>query len=324
PEISKNTTISDDISFMFRLFKCDIGAKCISFVLIQTVVLHHSRDLSLLVGAVLLYLRSFSGPKGKHVSRQAVLLCHGASFIFCMLYYIGHSNLYFTDWRSVRMIVYGLMPTMLTSTIQETFVHIVSACVDFVAAVADGVQEHVDALKRLEARVQAGSAHRRTGRVTAVTESLHALDELGGEQSDARVLALGLRALRVRYQCVQDVVHATNSLYGGFNVITITTSLIRGVVFLYCGVLITIVFAGNLVYYGDGIVVNRPDGAWLLGWGTVVIGKLIFICAIGQQMSSESSRISDTLQMGITHHPDMDPLIEQEIQWFIHQIRVQD
>ncbi|KAE8741090.1 Gustatory receptor 57, partial [Frankliniella occidentalis] len=243
---------------------------------------------------------------------------------------IKHLDMYLTSWPGVRLIVYAMMPSMLASTIQDTFVHIVSANVDFVAAIADGVQEHIDALLRLGARMQVGPAHRRvTGRVTgsviAVTDRVRARDELGDEEGDARVLALGLRALRVRYQCVQDVVHATNWLYGGFNVITVTISLIRGVVFLYCGVLVTLVLAGKLGDYDYGdIPLRESDGAWLLGWGIMLVGKLVFICAIGQQMSSESSRISDALQTGITRYPDMDPTIEREIQWFIRQIRIQE
>ncbi|KAE8749806.1 Gustatory receptor 60 [Frankliniella occidentalis] len=320
---AKNATRQDDISFMFRLFTYDICARCIAFVLMQAVLVHRSRELSLLVRAVLLYLRSYSCPKRKHVSRQAVLLCHGVHFIFNTIYLIDHSNVFFTTTRYVRFIVYGMLPTILVGMILDSFVHIVSANVDFVAAIADDVQEHIDTLRRLRPRVQAV-----TGRVTAVNETHHALDELGGEQgseqSDERVLARGLRALRVRYQCVQDVVHATNWLYGGFNVIAITTSLIRGVVFVYCGLLITVVFAGDLGGRGDNIRINGPDGAWFLCSGTLLIGKLIFMCAIGQQMSSESSRISDTLQTGITRYPDMDPLIEREIQWFIRQIRIQD
>ncbi|XP_052131840.1 uncharacterized protein LOC127751801, partial [Frankliniella occidentalis] len=210
-----------------------------------------------------------------------------------MVYCIEHLDVYLTSWHGVRLVLSALMPTMLASTIQDTFAHIVSANVDFLAAIADGVQEHVDALLRLGARIR--PAHRRvpgrvtgwvTGSVIAVTDRVRARDELGGEQSDARVLALGLRALRVRYQCVQDVVLATNWLYGGFNVITTTTSLIRGVVFLYCGLLITLVLTGNLGEHGD-IPLRESDGAWLLGWGIMLVGKLVFICAIGQQMSSE-------------------------------------
>ncbi|KAE8741089.1 Gustatory receptor 58, partial [Frankliniella occidentalis] len=91
------------------------------------------------------------------------------------------------------------------------------------------------------------------------------------------------------------------------------------------GVLVTLVLAGKLGDYDYGdIPLRDSDGAWFLGWGTIFIGKLVFICAIGQQMSSESSRISDALQTGITRYPDMNPLIEREIQWFIRQIRIQE
>ncbi|KAE8741091.1 Gustatory receptor 57, partial [Frankliniella occidentalis] len=84
--VSKNTGTPDDISFIFYLFTCDIIGRAISFLLVQVVVVRHSRDLSLLVRATLLYLRSFSGPKHKRGSRQAVLLCLGANFTFYMVY----------------------------------------------------------------------------------------------------------------------------------------------------------------------------------------------------------------------------------------------
>ncbi|XP_052133443.1 uncharacterized protein LOC127752353 [Frankliniella occidentalis] len=75
---------------------------------------------------------------------------------------------------------------------------------------------------------------------------------------------------------------------------------------------------------GEDFPFDVSDGVFLLFWGTVLIGKLIFICAIGEQMRSESSRISDALQAGITRYPDMDPSVKREIQWFICQTQRQE
>ncbi|XP_052128803.1 uncharacterized protein LOC127750649 [Frankliniella occidentalis] len=273
-------------------------------------MVHYSSALSLLARAVLLHVHSFRAPKRKQVARRAVLMCLGANLAFYAFHCIYHEDFYFRTWLGGAQFVTGLLPTLLISAIQDSFTCIVTASVDSLAGVADGVREFVNTL-----------LHRR-GPVTRPRE----LDELGGEQSDARAPArAGLRALRVRYQCVHDVVLATNWLYGWCNLVICSFSLLRGVTFLYCGVILTMARAAMLGDVGEDfdVAFDAADGVFFLFWGTVLIGKLLFICAIGEQMSSESSRISDALQAGITRCPDMDPSVKREIQWFICQTQRQ-
>ncbi|XP_052122268.1 uncharacterized protein LOC127749173 isoform X2 [Frankliniella occidentalis] len=307
-----------EMSYIFWLDTFNLGMQGLTISLTQVVMLLYSRDVSLLVRAVFLYLHSFPGPRNKNAHRHAAMAWFGANFTFYAVYGMSYTHFTQDDWERVFYILNDLLPHVLIGATQDSFLHIVAANVDLLASVADGVLEHVAALSHLAQSAAPCTcsstcpAHR--GRVPVLL----------GEQRAARGLLHGLRALRVRYQGVQDVVRATNRAYGGFILLASTTALIGGVAFLYSGVIVVITFAGMLGEYKEPLPFDALDGACALALGTLQTARLLFTCAIGEQMSLESFRISSALQTGLTRHAGIDPRIERELQWFIRQTQMQE
>ncbi|KAE8741094.1 Gustatory receptor 54 [Frankliniella occidentalis] len=324
-ETARKSSYPNEISYIFWLGAFNLCIKGLTVILTQVVMVLHSRDVSLLVRAVFLYLHSFPGPRHKHGCRRAAIAWFGANFAFNSIYSIIYANLFVHTWDGMFFILNDMMPDVLISATQDSFLHVVSANVDFLAAIADGVHEHVASLPRVAA---AGSVRAAGAPGTACSATCPAhcgrVPVLLGEQGDARVLLHGLRTLRVRYQCVQDVVHATNWVYGWFNLLAGTATLIGGVVSLYSGVMLTITFAGVLGDYEDPLPFNAFDGASCLVLGTLLTTRLLVICAVGEQMSSENFRISSALQTGLARHPGIDLRIEREIQSFLRQTQMQE
>ncbi|XP_052122272.1 uncharacterized protein LOC127749173 isoform X6 [Frankliniella occidentalis] len=284
-------------------------------------MLLYARDVSLLVRAVFLYLHSYPGPRNKCASRHAAMAWFGANFTFNIFYCMTYTlHAYVDRWAPAFYVLHDLLPVVLIGATQDSFLHIVSANVDFLATIADGVLEHIAALSHLAAYVAPSCTCSSTCRVHCRRRVFLLL----GERRAARGLLHGLRALRVRYQSVQDVVRATNWAYGGFNLLASTAALIGTVAFLYTGVMLTMMFAGVLGEYKEPLPFDAFDGACLLILGTFLTARLLFVCVIGERMSSESFRISSALQTGLTLHPGVDTRIEREIQWFIRQTQLQE
>ncbi|XP_052127772.1 uncharacterized protein LOC127750340 [Frankliniella occidentalis] len=268
-------------------------------------------------------MHSFPGPRHKYVSRHAAIAWFGANFAFNTFYCLSYAHHFFSDtWSVAFYVLNDLLPNVLISAAQDSFLHVVSANVDFLATIADGVHEHAASLSRLAAAGSVIAPSAPCSPTCATHCGRGRARVLLGEQGD--VFLDGLRALRVRYQSVQDAVHATNWVYGGFNLFAGTATLFSGVVFLYSGVMLTITFAGVLGDYEDPLPLDSFEGDCCLALGTMQIAQLLFMCAIGEQMSSERFRISSALETGLARHPGIDPRVEREIQWFIRQTQMQE
>ncbi|KAE8748213.1 Gustatory receptor 66 [Frankliniella occidentalis] len=313
-EEARKESYPGEIAYIFWIDAFNLVIQDLTISLTQVVMLLYSRDVSLLVRAVFLYLHSFPGPRNKNARRRAVVAWFGAHFTFYAAYGLSYTD----NWERAFYILNDLLPHVLVGATQDSFLHIVSANADLLASIADGVLEHVASLSHL-----AQSAAPCTCSSTCPAHCSR-VPVLLGEQRVARALLHGLRALRVRYQSVQDVVRATNRAYGGYNLLASTTALIGGVAFLYTGVIAIITLAGILGEYKEPLPFDALDAVCCLALGTLQTARLLFTCAIGEQMSLESFRISSALQTGLTRHAGIDPRIEREIQWFIRQTQMQE
>ncbi|KAE8748211.1 Gustatory receptor 64 [Frankliniella occidentalis] len=351
-ERGRESSYPDEIAYIFWLGTFNLCIKGLTIILTQVVMLLCSRNVGLLVRAVFLYLHSFPGPRNKNASRRAVVAWFGANFTFTAAYCLSYTNVYLDNWERAFYVLNDVLPDVLIGATRDSFLHLVSANVDLLAAIADGVHNHVASLPHLQGHrgppagapgsvfrqrlrsareggpmtlqdLQFGSVAPSASCSSSCPEHCARRVSAALEQGDDDLLH-GLRALRVRYQSVQDVVRATNRAYGGFNLLTSTTALIDGVVFLYSGVMLAIAFAGVLGDYKDPLPFNAFDAAYCLAFGALQAARLLFMCAIGEQMSSESFRISSALQTGLARHPGIDLRIEREIQRFIHQTQMQE
>ncbi|XP_026293845.2 uncharacterized protein LOC113217950 isoform X2 [Frankliniella occidentalis] len=281
----------DESNYRNSLFMADFFSKNVGMTLAQLAMLRHSRRLSLLVRALLLQSYSFPDSRRKCAARSVVILLFGA---FSMVYTFVSVKFMICggSWNGAVFFIADLIPVLALSISQDSFIHVVCASVDFMTSIADGVQEHMNALPHAYARTA-------TPRNPAPAAC--------GQQDDSPVQ--GLRTLRMRYQCVQDAVHLTNCLYGPYNVLSNTITMIESVVCLYAGM------AGNIDF---------QEEIWNLTLGIALTTKILFICVIGEEMHAESSRIRTALQTAIAHHPDHNLQMKAEIIRFIHQTQMQE
>ncbi|XP_052124569.1 uncharacterized protein LOC127752227 [Frankliniella occidentalis] len=195
-------------------------------------MVYHSQELCLVVRAMLQHLHAFPSQRHKYETRNAIILCFGASpiaYTVCMSTIIANTK-QGVFWLNVAYGLNDLLPWVLISVTQDSFSHVVSASTDLLAGIADDVQQLINKHARVES-----TGFRATLSAPASTKCPACR---GRYPSQSSTLARGVRALRVRYQCVHDGVLATNGVYGLFNRASITVATVQVVVCLYVGVIV--------------------------------------------------------------------------------------
>ncbi|XP_052124551.1 uncharacterized protein LOC127749633 [Frankliniella occidentalis] len=226
-------------AFVYALYLLDYFTRNVGLTLTQMVMVRHSRDLCLLVRAMLLYLKACPSQRSPYATRNAILFCFGAApfaYIVAMAIMTANSPKV-TSPIQVAYAINDLVPVVFVSVTQDSYNHVVSASTDLMAGIADDVEELISTQAPVEspgARVNLNAPASTTSPGCPVCPVHHP-----PLRTSTSTLAWGVRALRVRYQCVQDGVLATNRIYALFNTVSVTTATIQVVVCLYAGMVVT-------------------------------------------------------------------------------------
>ncbi len=161
-----------------------------------------------------------------------------------------------------------MVSKLLMSLLQESFVHVMVACIESLAGVADAVQQLVDRMPGADSCPAVCPAHCGPGAPEA--------------QSDA----LAWRAARVRHQGLHDSVLAANRLFGPFNLVSGAHRLVEGIVYLYLGTVVMVRYLRDLTSLN---ATERYSVLLTELWGVYYLGWLIFICFVGEQVNLEVS-----------------------------------